>query len=92
MVSLYLNFQTASATIEDSSNSQLDQVAAMLKSAPQLTLEVGGHTDNVGNADANQKLSEARAAAVVKALVSRGVAASRLTAKAKNRRVELVKK
>ena len=109
MVSLYLNFDTGSATIQASSNSQLDEVAAMLKSASQLTLEVGGHTDNVGNADANLKLSEARAAAVVKALVSRGVAASRLTAKgygqtapvadnrtdagrAKNRRVELVKK
>ena len=109
MVSLYLNFDTGSATIQASSNSQLDEVAAMLKSAPQLSLEVGGHTDNVGNADANLKLSDARAAAVVKALVSRGVAATRLTAKgygqtapvadnrtdagrAKNRRVELVKK
>ena len=109
MVSLYLNFDTGSATILASSNSQLDEVAAMLKGASQLTLEVGGHTDNVGNADANLKLSEARAAAVVKALVSRGVAASRLTAKgygqtapiadnrtdagrAKNHRVELVKK
>ena len=109
MVSLYLNFDTGSATIQATSNGQLDQVAAMLKSAPQLSLEVGGHTDNVGGADANMKLSDARAAAVVKALVTRGVAASRLTAKgygqtapiadnrtedgrAKNRRVELVKK
>lgn len=109
MVALYLNFDTGSATLQASSDSQIDQIAAMLKSAPQLSVEVGGHTDNVGNADANMKLSEARAAAVVKALVGRGVAAARLTAKgygatapiadnrtedgrAKNRRVELVKK
>ena len=109
MIALYLNFETGSATIQASSNSQLDEVAGMLKGAAQLSLEVGGHTDNVGGADANQKLSDARAAAVVKALVQRGVAASRLTAKgygqtapiadnrtedgrAKNRRVELVKK
>ena len=109
MVALYLNFETGSATLQASSDSQIDQVATMLKNAPQLSLEVGGHTDNVGNADANLKLSDARAAAVVKALVSRGVAATRLTAKgygqtapvadnrtedgrAKNRRVELVKK
>ena len=109
MVALYLNFATGSATIDASSNSQIDQIAAMLKAAPALAIEVGGHTDNVGAADANLKLSEARAAAVVKALAGRGVAATRLTAKgygqaqpiadnrtedgrAKNRRVELVKR
>lgn len=109
MVALYLNFATGSATIEASSNSQLDQIATMLKSAPQLSVEVAGHTDNVGAADANMKLSEARATAVAQALVSRGIPAARVTAKgygptapiadnrtedgrAKNRRVELVKK
>jgi OOP family OmpA-OmpF porin len=109
MVALYLNFDTGSANLQASSNSQIDQIAAMLKSAAALNVEVGGHTDNVGDAATNQKLSEARAAAVVKALASRGIAASRLTPKgygatapiadnrtedgrAKNRRVELVKR
>jgi OOP family OmpA-OmpF porin len=81
MVALYLNFETGSATLQASSNSQIDQIAAMLKSNAALTLEVAGHTDNAGAADANQKLSEARAAAVVQALAARGVAASRLSAK-----------
>lgn len=81
MVALYLNFDTNSANLQASSASQLDQVAAMLKSAAALSLEVAGHTDNVGDAAANQKLSEARAAAVVKALVGRGIAATRLAAK-----------
>ena len=81
MVALYLNFDTASANLQASSNSQLDQIAAMLKSSAALNIEVAGHTDNVGGADANQKLSEARAAAVAKALAARGIAAGRLTAK-----------
>lgn len=81
MIALYLNFDTASANLQASSNSQIDQVAAMLKSNAALNIEIAGHTDNVGAADANQKLSEARAAALVKALTSRGIAASRLTAK-----------
>ena len=81
----------------------------MLQSAPELRLEIGGHTDNVGTPDANQKLSEARAKSVVAALVAQGVSADRVSAKgygqsspvadnrteegrAKNRRVELVKR
>lgn len=108
-VALYINFETGKATIQPDSLPTIDQVAQMAKSSPKLKLEVGGHTDNVGSPSANKKLSEARAQAVMKALVERGVAASRLTAtgygqempiadnrleegRAKNRRVELVKR
>lgn len=108
-IALYLNFNTGKATIKPDSLPQLEQVAQALKSSPDLKLEVAGHTDNVGKPDANQKLSEARAQAVMKALTDRGIAAARLSAKgygqskpladnktedgrAKNRRVELVKK
>ena len=108
-VSLYLHFDTGLATIKPASLSQLDQAAQMLKAAPALKIEVAGHTDNAGTPDANLKLSQARAASVVQALVSRGIAATRLVAKgygqgapladnkteegrAKNRRVELVRK
>lgn len=108
-VSLYFNFETGSATLDPASSSQLDEIAAMLKATPALSVEVGGHTDNVGDAAANMKLSAARAASVVKELTGRGIAAGRLLAKgygqtqpiadnrleegrAKNRRVELVKR
>ena len=108
-LTLYVNFDTGKATIKPDSDKTLDDAAAALKAAPNLKVEVGGHTDNVGTPQANEKLSSDRAQAVMAALVKRGVAASRLTAKgygqsspvadnrsdegrAKNRRVELVKK
>jgi outer membrane protein OmpA-like peptidoglycan-associated protein len=46
-----------------------------------LRVEVAGHTDNVGASEANQRLSQERAQAVMAALVARGVKADRLTAK-----------
>jgi outer membrane protein OmpA-like peptidoglycan-associated protein len=81
VVALYINFDTAKATIQPESMKIIDEVASMLKGAGNLTLEVGGHTDNIGAATANQTLSEARAKSVVAALIQRGIAASRLQAK-----------
>lgn len=108
-VSLYVNFDTGKATIRPDSAKTLDEAAAGLKAVPAMKIEVGGHTDNVGTPEANLKLSQERAQAVMAALVQRGVPAARMTAKgfgqtvpvadnrtedgrAKNRRVELVKK
>jgi outer membrane protein OmpA-like peptidoglycan-associated protein len=108
-VSLYINFDTGKSTIKPDSATTLDDAAAALKVAGDLRVEVGGHTDNVGTPEANQRLSQERAKAVMAALVERGIKADRLTAKgygqtspiadnrteegrAKNRRVELVKK
>lgn len=108
-LALYINFETGSATIQPDSLPQLEQVAKLLQADPTLKLEVGGHTDNVGTPESNQKLSDARAKSVVAAIAKQGVAADRMTAKgygqtapvadnrtedgrAKNRRVELVKK
>jgi OOP family OmpA-OmpF porin len=108
-LALYVNFDTNKATIKPDSAKTLDEAASVLKAAPALSVTVAGHTDNVGSPEANQKLSEDRAKAVMAALAQRGIAASRMDAKghgqtmpiadnrtedgrAKNRRVELVKK
>jgi outer membrane protein OmpA-like peptidoglycan-associated protein len=108
-VPLYVNFDTGKTTIRPDSAKTLNDAAAALKLATGFKVEVAGHTDNVGTPEANLKLSEGRAQAVMAALVQRGVPADRLTAKgygqtapvadnrteegrAKNRRVELVKK
>lgn len=56
------------------------EVAAMLKSNPLWTVTVEGHTDSIGNPEANRKLSDRRAAAVRQELVTKyGIAAARLT-------------
>jgi outer membrane protein OmpA-like peptidoglycan-associated protein len=60
----------------------LDAVVSALKLHPEIFLvEVGGHTDNAGNAADNKTLSQKRADAVVKYLTGKGIAANRLTAK-----------
>jgi outer membrane protein OmpA-like peptidoglycan-associated protein len=59
----------------------LDAVNQVLKDNPKISLEIQGHTDNVGNTGYNQKLSQDRADAVRKYLTSHGTAAARLTSK-----------
>jgi OmpA-OmpF porin, OOP family len=73
-------FDTGKATIKPESADAIATVAELLKADATLKLEIQGHTDNVGAAAANLKLSQDRAAAVRQALVSQhGVAAARLT-------------
>lgn len=72
-------FETAKATLMERSLAELDRLAEALMRHPALRLEVGGHTDAVGSDEANMLLSEQRAKAVYDYLLSRGIAADRLT-------------
>jgi hypothetical protein len=72
-------FDTDKDTLKPEGEATLMQIKKLLDSQPKLNLGIEGHTDNVGQRPHNQTLSEARAASVVKWLVSHGVAASRLT-------------
>jgi outer membrane protein OmpA-like peptidoglycan-associated protein len=74
-----VNFDFDKATLRADSEPALNQVLALMKDEPTLALEIGGHTDNVGKPDYNMKLSDARAASVVRWLVAHGIAKDRLT-------------
>jgi outer membrane protein OmpA-like peptidoglycan-associated protein len=74
-------FDTGKAEIKPESGAALGEIAMLLKGDAGLKLYVVGHTDNAGVFDANMKLSQARALAVVQALAGRhGIATSRLKA------------
>ena len=74
-----INFDTGSARIDPSSQALLSDLAALANRCPG-DLRIEGHTDNVGDDNANQQLSEARADAVADALNVAGVSERRLRA------------
>jgi outer membrane protein OmpA-like peptidoglycan-associated protein len=74
-----VNFDTGKSTIKPESAQALGEIAKLLKADPTLKIHVVGHTDNVGDINANIKLSQDRAEAVLQALVrDHGIAAARL--------------
>ncbi len=74
-------FDTGKSEVKPESQAALQEVAKLLSSDPGLKLMVVGHTDSVGQFDANMKLSQGRAEAVVQELTkNHGVAAARLQA------------
>ena len=105
---IYFDFNKS--TIRPESKTVIKQLAELLNKFKSFTVSIDGHTDDVGTEDYNQKLSEARAQAVIKMLVGEydvdqaqlsfnGYGESRPinnnsteAERAKNRRVEVVKK
>ncbi len=73
-------FDSGKAVVLPESEPTLAQIVKLLKDTPKLNLYVVGHTDGTGVIDTNVKLANDRAAAVVKALIGKGIAATRLTA------------
>lgn len=68
-----IQFASGSAVVEPASAPILDEAAELLLANPEVSLEIGGHTDSLGGDEANQSLSEARAEAVLAELQARGV-------------------
>jgi len=73
-------FDTGKASLRPESTAELERLHKLLLDTPALQLEMAGHTDNVGEAAANQNLSQRRAQAVVAYLTQHGTAAARLSA------------
>jgi outer membrane protein OmpA-like peptidoglycan-associated protein len=74
-----IHFDFDKATIRHDSNDLLAEIATTLRNNPLWTLQITGHTDDIGKADYNQKLSEKRAESIKAALVAMGIAPQRLT-------------
>lgn len=76
-----IQFEGRSARIRSASTPLIDTIAKALADHPILAMEIAGHTDTNGADEANMSLSQSRAESVRKALISRGIDASRLTAR-----------
>ncbi len=76
---LYINFDSGKSTIKKESLPIIEQIIEMMNQAAEINISVEGHTDSDGNNESNLKLSEARANAVVEAIVKEGINKSRLT-------------
>jgi outer membrane protein OmpA-like peptidoglycan-associated protein/Tol biopolymer transport system component len=74
-------FDFDKATLRPLSNVELKNLLMLMKSNPNMKVEISGHTDSKGSAEYNQKLSEARAQAVVASLTASGINADRMQAK-----------
>ncbi|MDF2436950.1 MAG: outer membrane protein/peptidoglycan-associated protein [Bacteroidota bacterium] len=74
-------FDTGKSTLKPESSKELNELAEYMIKKKSLKIEIAGHTDNIGNKDANQKLSEDRANSVKTFLVKKGVDQQRVMAK-----------
>ncbi|MBC7451117.1 MAG: PD40 domain-containing protein, partial [Cytophagales bacterium] len=72
-------FDVNKSILRPESVQELDRLTDILKKNPSLKIEISGHTDSDGNDDANLKLSNDRAKAVVDYLIAKGIPANRLT-------------
>ncbi len=81
-ITLKVNFDTGKSVVKDEFLPEIELFANFMKNNPDIKVEIQGHTDNVGNADANLKLSEDRAKAVMRVIVDKfGISENRITSK-----------
>lgn len=74
-------FKTGSPTLDAKSFPVLQKAAEVFKKHPELRVEIGGHTDNVGNEGTNTTLSQKRAESVKAWFVGKGLEAGRFEPK-----------
>lgn len=78
MIMRNIFFATDSYELRPESTVELDRLVLMLAQNPQVRIEVGGHTDDQGTPDYNQRLSEQRAKAVAQYLWHHGIEQARV--------------
>jgi OmpA-OmpF porin, OOP family len=75
-----IRFMSSQFSIDADSRGLMDRLVEIALRCPAASLEIGGHTDADGDEDANMKLSERRAQAVLEYLLRAGLPADRLHA------------
>ncbi|MFN0216791.1 MAG: thrombospondin type 3 repeat-containing protein [Saprospiraceae bacterium] len=73
-----IQFETAKAILKDQSYDVLDEVVTLMRKDPSYSLSISGYTDDVGDDEANFKLSQDRAKACYDYLIFRGIKAERI--------------
>ncbi len=76
-----LQFETGGAELTPDSHRELDALIRIMRKNPKLSLDIIGHTDNVGSARTNLTLSEKRSRAVARYLKSKGISPERINAR-----------
>ena len=76
-----IQFEFNSAALTGDSEEGMEMLKVFLENHPEITVELAGHTDNVGSDAYNLRLSKERAEVVRQALIDKGIASERLTAK-----------
>jgi len=74
-------YETGQYQLKSLSFAELDKLVKFLSENPDLRVEIGGHTDDVGSLDANLTLSLNRAEAVFNYLIENGITTDRITYK-----------
>lgn len=74
-------FETGSAKISPASEATLNKAFKTLSAYTEISVEIQGHTDNVGSRAFNLKLSQQRAESVMNWMIEKGISRSRMTAK-----------
>lgn len=75
-----LLFRTGSARLDNEGRDAIRQIAQAMRSLPNISIMVEGHTDDQGNADRNWELSLDRALSVTQALIDSGISPGRVVA------------
>ncbi len=75
-----IHFNSSSAVVRKSSYSVLNHIALTAKECSHFNLQIHGYTDSTGKEGLNRKLSQARANAIIKYLISKKIDDKRLTA------------
>ena len=76
-----ITFAPSSTNFEDGAVETIDAIAEILRDCTSVRIEIGGHTDSQGREVMNEQLSQARADAVLNAIMARRVLVSNLSAK-----------